>query len=290
MATLRTIRKRIVSVRNTRQITRAMKLVAAAKLRRAQEAVVAARPFANKIAEVLGRVVCRADVEAHPLLLRREPKRVEIFIIASDRGLCGGFNTNILRKAEAFLLEREPAGIDVTVSVAGRKPRDYFRRRNRALRKVVTDVSGGPSFDLASEIGEEMIARYLADEVDEVYLLYGEFRSAIAQLPTVQRILPVGKIEAEETSPEEMPLQYEYEPSVREVLQHLLPRYVYMQVHHALLESAAGEQGARMTAMEAATNNASDMIGRLTLIYNRARQAAITTELVEIVSAAEAIK
>jgi F-type H+-transporting ATPase subunit gamma len=290
MATLRSIRKRIGSVRNTRQITRAMKLVAAAKLRRAQESVFAARPYANEIAKVLGRIVRGLDVETHPLLLRRDPRRVEILIVVSDRGLCGGFNANVLRRAEAFLLEREPAAVEVRVSVVGRKARDYFRRRRRDLRKVVTDVRGGPDSALAAEIADELIARYTAEEVDEVYVLYGAFRSAIAQRPTVERLLPIGNLAATEAAPEEGGVEYKFEPSASALLAHLLPRYVQAQVYHALLESAASEQGARMTAMDAATNNASEMIDRLTLVYNRARQAAITTELVEIVSGAEALK
>ena len=266
-----------------------MKLVAAAKLRRAQDNVVAARPFAEKIAEVLGRLTAPVHVKEHPLLERREGKRVEIVVIASDRGLCGGFNANIIRKAEAFLLEREPRDVEVTVSVVGRKAREYFGRRGRAMRKVVTDLQGGPDFRLAAEIGDELIARYMSEEIDEVYVIYGEFRSAISQRPMVNRILPVGELPSPEDKPEEFGVAYTYEPSAAELLERLLPRYVHVQIHHALLESAASEQGARMTAMDAATNNASEMIDRLTLIYNRARQAAITTELVEIVSAAEAL-
>jgi F-type H+-transporting ATPase subunit gamma len=212
---------------------------------------------------------------------------VEILIIVSDRGLCGGFNANILRRAEAFLLEREPAAVEVTVSVVGRKARDYFRRRQRDLRKVVTDVRGGPDFGLAAGIADELVARYAAEEVDEVYVLYGEFRSAVIQRPTVERLLPVGDLPA---PGDEANVDYKFEPSASALLAHLLPRYVQAQVHHALLESAASEQGARMTAMDAATSNASEMIDRLTLVYNRARQAAITTELVEIVSGAEALK
>lgn len=289
MATLQSIRKRITSVRNTRQITRAMKLVAAAKLRRAQERVVAARPFAEKIAEVLGRLTVRVDAGAHPLLERREGERSEIVVIASDRGLCGGFNANVIRKAEAFLLEHEPRDVEVTVSVVGRKAREYFGRRGRAMRKVVTDLKGAPGFGLAAEIGDELIVRYLSGEVDEVYVIYGEFRSAISQQPMVNRILPVGELPSPGEKPEELGVEYTYEPSAGALLERLLPRYVHVRIHQALLESAASEQGARMTAMESATNNASEMIDRLTLVYNRARQAAITTELVEIVSAAEAL-
>ena len=288
MATLRTIRRRIGSVRNTRQITRAMKLVAAAKLRRAQDRVTAARPFAEKIAEVLGRIVAHADASAHPLLARRETKRVDLLVIASDRGLCGGFNANILRKAEAFLLEREPLGTQVSLSLVGRKSRDYFRRRCREMRRVLADLRREPNLTLAAELGDDLIARYAAEETDEVWVLYSEFRSAISQRPTLQRVLPLGEMPAA-GAPEDT-LDYKYEPSPDELLHDLLPRYVHVQVLRGLLESAASENGARMTAMDSATNNASDMIDRLTLLYNRARQAAITKELVEIVSGAEALK
>jgi len=288
MATLRTIRRRIGSVRSTRQITRAMKLVAAAKLRRAQERVTAARPFAEKIAEVLGRIVVRADASVHPLLARRETKRIDLLVIASDRGLCGGFNANVLRKAEAFLLEREPRGLAVSISVTGRKAREYFRRRRRELHKVLADLRREPNMTLATEIGDDLIARYVNGETDEVWILYSEFRSAMSQRPTLQRILPMGEMagaaEAEDA------LDYKYEPSPDELLRDLLPRTVHVQILRGLLESAASEQGARMTAMDSATNNASDMIDRLTLLYNRARQASITKELVEIVSGAEALK
>jgi F-type H+-transporting ATPase subunit gamma len=289
MATLRTIRRRIGSVRSTRQITRAMKLVAAAKLRRAQERVTAARPFAEKIAEVLGRIVVRADTSVHRLLARRETKRIDLLVIASDRGLCGGFNANVLRKAEAFLLEREPRGLFVSVSVVGRKAREYFRRRRREMRKVLADLRREPNMALATEIGDDLIARYVNEETDEVWIVYSEFRSAISQRPTLQRILPLGE-PAGGAAEAESALDYKYEPSADELLQDLLPRTVHVQVLRGLLESAAGEQGARMTAMDSATNNASDMIDRLTLLYNRARQASITKELVEIVSGAEALK
>jgi F-type H+-transporting ATPase subunit gamma len=288
MATLRAIKRRIGSVRNTRQITRAMKLVAAAKLRHAQESVVAARPFADKIAEVLSRVVVCADVSTQPLLARRDAKAVELLIVASDRGLCGGFNANILRMAEKFLLEREPQGIAATVSIVGRKAREYYRRRRRTPRRTVTDQRGEPEFALAVDLGNEFIAQYVEEKVDEVWLLYSEFRSAISQRPTLRRILP---LDAPATpAAEATGGDYEYEPSAEAVLEALLPRYVHVQVYRALLESAASEHGARMTAMDSATNNASEMIDRLTLLYNRARQAAITKELVEIVSGAEALK
>jgi F-type H+-transporting ATPase subunit gamma len=288
MATLRAIKRRIGSVRNTRQITRAMKLVAAAKLRRAQENVVAARPFADKIAEVLSRVVMRADASTQPLLARRDAKAVELLVVASDRGLCGGFNANILRMAEKFLLEREPQGIAATVSIVGRKAREYYRRRRRTPRRTVTDQRGEPEFALAVDLGNEFIAQYVEEKVDEVWLLYSEFRSAISQRPTLRRILPLDAPAPPAT--EATGGEYEYEPSAEAVLEALLPRYVHVQVYRALVESAASEHGARMTAMDSATNNASEMIDRLTLLYNRARQAAITKELVEIVSGAEALK
>ncbi len=287
MATLRMIKRRIGSVRNTRQITRAMKLVAAAKLRRAQDRVVAARPFAEKIAEVLSRVVARADAFGQPLLARREVRRAELLVVASDRGLCGGFNANILRLAEKFLLEREPEGIEVTISVVGRKARDYYRRRRREPRHLVADQRREPDFALAADLGNDLITQFREEKTDEVWLLYSEFRSAISQRPTLKRIFPVEDLAA---SPETAGADYKYEPSADAVLEALLPRYVHVQIFRALLESAASENGARMTAMDSATNNASEMIDRLTLLYNRARQAAITKELVEIVSGAEALK
>jgi F-type H+-transporting ATPase subunit gamma len=274
-------------VRNTRQITRAMKLVAAAKLRRAQDRVVAARPFAEKIAEVLSRVVARADAFGQPLLARREVRRAELLVVASDRGLCGGFNANILRLAEKFLLEREPEGIEVTISVVGRKARDYYRRRRREPRHLVADQRREPDFALAADLGNDLITQFREEKTDEVWLLYSEFRSAISQRPTLKRIFPVEDLAA---SPETAGADYKYEPSADAVLEALLPRYVHVQIFRALLESAASENGARMTAMDSATNNASEMIDRLTLLYNRARQAAITKELVEIVSGAEALK
>jgi len=287
MATLRMIKRRIGSVRNTRQITRAMKLVSAAKLRRAQDRVVAARPFAGKIAEVLSRVVARADAFGQPLLARREVRRAELLVVASDRGLCGGFNANILRLAEKFLLEREPEGIEVTISVVGRKARDYYRRRRREPRHLVADQRREPDFALAADLGNDLITQFREEKTDEVWLLYSEFRSAISQRPTLKRIFPVEDLAA---SPETAGADYKYEPSADAVLEALLPRYVHVQIFRALLESAASENGARMTAMDSATNNASEMIDRLTLLYNRARQAAITKELVEIVSGAEALK
>jgi F-type H+-transporting ATPase subunit gamma len=238
---------------------------------------------------VLGRIVVRADASGPSLLARREARRIDLLVIASDRGLCGGFNANVLRKAEAFLLEREPRGLSVSVSVVGRKAREYFRRRRREMRRVTADLRREPNMALAAEIGDDLIARYVNEETDEVWILYSEFRSAISQRPTLQRILPLGG-QPDGAAEAESALEYKYEPSADALLQDLLPRTVHVQVLRGLLESAAGEHGARMTAMDSATNNASDMIDRLTLLYNRARQASITKELVEIVSGAEALK
>lgn len=302
-ASLRDIRKRISSVRSTQQITKAMKMVAAAKLRRAQDSILATRPYATKMLEVLCSLATRTSPDAHPLLSRREPKRVELVVFTSDRGLCGGFNMNLIQRAEKFL-EAEKSKTDrLTLSFIGRKGRDYFRKRKIHMRQEYINLFGKVDYPLASRIGQDLVQAYIEEKVDAIYLLYSEFRSAIQQRMVLEKILPVtpnllgGKEEAGK-GPAASPaapggaaaVEYIYEPSELKILGKLLPMYVEVQVYRALLESAASEFGARMTAMENATNNAGEMIDKLTLVYNKARQAAITKELIEIVSGAEALK
>jgi F-type H+-transporting ATPase subunit gamma len=302
-ASLRDIRKRISSVRSTQQITKAMKMVAAAKLRRAQESILATRPYATKMFEVLSRLAARTSAEVHPLLARREPKRVEVVVFTSDRGLCGAFNMNLIQKAEKFVEEEKPRMEEIALSFIGRKGRDYFRKRNVMMRREYVNFFGKVDFVLAAKIGQELVQTYAARQVDGIYLLYSEFRSAIQQRVVLRRILPVEPKVGEKgldisASAEAHSsgigrgsgVEYLYEPSEAEILDKLLPMYVEVQVYQALLESLASEYGARMTAMENATQNASEMIDKLTLIYNKARQAAITKELIEIVSGAEALK
>jgi len=285
MPSLKTIRKRIGTVRSTQQITRAMKMVAAARLRRAQDAAERARPYAEKLTELLAAVVAGTDSEvvAHPLLAQRGVGRVDLVVVTGDRGLCGGYNANLLRRAEAFL--QEHASSAATLHVVGRKGSEHFRRRGRAPASQRTGMLTTPIAAMAGELAGELVERFAAGKTDAVFLLFARFRSAIAQIPTIVPLLPVAPPASEGAA-----VDYIFEPERPALLGLLLPRYVATLVTQALLEAAASEHGARMTAMENATNNAADMIERLTLSMNRARQAGITKELMEIVSGAEALR
>jgi F-type H+-transporting ATPase subunit gamma len=286
---LRDIRRRIGSVKSTQQITKAMKMVAAAKLRRAQEAITRARPYAVLLEKSLNRVASRAVAEegaAHPLLASRPVKRVELVVITSDRGLAGGFNSNVVRRAQRFLVENADRYDEVVISTIGKKGRDSLKARKVAMRKDYGGVHAKLSFAKAHEIAGELSERFLSGEVDAVFILFNEFKSAIAQVVTLKQFLPVETGPAEATAS----VDFLYEPSRTELLADIVPRHLDVQVWRALLDSAASEHGARMTAMEAATKNAAEMIGALSLQYNRARQAYITKELSEIVSGAESLK
>ena len=290
MPSLRDIRTRITSVKSTRQITKAMKMVAAAKLRRAQDAVLKTRPYAMLLDQALGRVAARAAAEEstalHPLLAARQPHLAEVVVITSDRGLAGGFNSNIIRRTQRFLTENGDSWERIELSTVGRKAKDFLRARKLAVRKDFVGVHQGLTYEKAEVIAREFTKRYLAGEVDAVFLCYNEFKSAIAQLPVVVQLLPLKPPAAGA----EAAIDFKYEPSRDALLAELLPRHVAMQVWRALLESAASEHGARMSAMESATKNAEEMIAALTLQYNRARQAYVTKELMEIVGGAEALK
>jgi F-type H+-transporting ATPase subunit gamma len=290
MATLRDIRRRIRSVESTQKITRAMKLVAAAKLRRAQERILAARPYAGKMAELLGNLVSGADAGegAHPLLEQREGPRRQIVVITADRGLAGAFNSNVIRKAIEILRE-SPSPTDLTLVVVGRKARDFYRRRQWAIKRDMVGFWDRLAYGHAQELADFFMQQYLDGEVDEVHLIYNEFRSVATQRPVRQQLLPIPRTEHAGDGAE-APVDYIYEPSAEAILGDLLPRHVRMQVYRALMESLAGEYGARMTAMEAATKNAKEMIGVLTIQYNKARQEKITKELLDIVGGAEALK
>ena len=286
MATLKVIRKRIGSVRNTQQITKAMKMVSAAKLRRAQEAAVQARPYAEKMTELLKNVAARVASEAHPLLAPREEKKVQLVLFTSDRGLCGGYNTNMIRAAEAFI--RQHAGDrQFQLSLVGRKGADHFRRRGADISERYVDILYKAADELAGEIVDKLIKRFVNGEVDAVYIVYSRFRSALSQVPTVEKLLPVTVAESIDAQQQ---TEYLCEPGVEQLLASLLPRITGVAVQRALLEATASEHGARMTAMESASGNAAKMIGSLTLQMNRARQASITRELLEIVGTAEALK
>ncbi len=285
MATLKAIRRRVSSVRNIQQITKAMKMVSAARLRRAQEAAFAARPYAEKLEAVLQNLAAQSQTLAHPFLTARAEQHLDLLVITSDRGLCGGFNSSLIRTAEGFI--REHAGQQVTLSLVGRRGYDHFKRRPVTIAEHHINLFGRLTPTLAHAIGRRLGERFINGESDGLYVLYARFRSALVQVPTIDRVLP---IVATERAAAQTPLEYLYEPAPQELLASLLARYVDMLIYRAMLESVASEHGARMTAMDNATNNAVEMIERLTLDMNRARQAGITRELLEIVSTGEALK
>jgi F-type H+-transporting ATPase subunit gamma len=301
MASLRDIRKRIRSVKNTRQITKAMKMVSAAKLRKAQDAIIAARPYAQMLDQIISDLATRSEGElAHPLLTARPVRKVELLLLTSDRGLAGGFNSNVIRRASRFLYEN--SGLEVEVSTVGRKGNDFFRQRGQKMRKDFGHLYQRLDYTHASQVAEEMSARFLRGEVDAVYVIYNEFVSAISQTVTLAQLLPLQTLsvgapkaaQAGQAAPVAAPTQalvdFKYEPGRQDVLDRLVPQAVSIKLYRSLLESVASEHGARMSAMENATSNASDMIASLSLTYNRTRQAVITKELMEIVSGAEALK
>lgn len=288
MANLRAIRKRVSSVKSTQQITRAMKMVSAAKLRRAQDGINAARPYARRMREVVQAVAARAGEDAHPLLAAREGKKLALLVVTSDRGLAGSFNAGLTRAVYRFLNEHRGEYEEITLFVVGRKGRDFFRRREIPIRKEYLGVLGSVSHSHAEAVANDLVEGFLAGEFDEVQIAFNEFRSAISQVVRFEKMFPIALESPVKDGGDEV--DYLYEPSRKEILAALLPKYVQTMILRILLESVAGEHGARMTAMDSATNNSVDMIARLTLQMNRARQATITTELTEIVSGAEALK
>ncbi len=307
MASLRDIRKRIKSVKSTQQITKAMKMVAAAKLRKAQEAIIAARPYAGMLDQMISDLAARSESVGHPLLQTRPAKACELVVLTSDRGLAGGFNSNVIRRASRFLFENAKTYEHITVSTIGRKGHDFFRKnlaeggagKNGAHAQFRKDFAGlytRVSFQTAQDIATELTTLFLTGKVDAVYLVYNEFLSAISQRVSLVPLLPLSGPPAAEGADAKAKasarslVDFKYEPAREDVLAKLVPQALAIKVYRALLESVAAEHGARMSAMENATNNASDMIGKLTLFYNRTRQAVITKELMEIVSGAEALK
>jgi len=288
MPSLKSIKKRIGSVKNTRQITKAMKMVSAAKLRRAQENVVAARPYATKLAEVLGRLSDNVPADCSPLLqLREGASKALLVVVTSDRGLCGGFNANLCKAADRFVKEHKSDYEELKIMTLGRKGYDFLKNRHGVWKNHV-NIQSNLSFQTAVVLAQEIIEGYLAEEYDEVHIVYNEFRSVMSQEITFTQLLPVTRQASD--NEETVPREYIYEPSQAELLAELLPKHIEVQIFKTLLESVAGEHGARMTAMDSASKNATEMIGKLTLIYNRARQAAITKELMEIISGAESVK
>ena len=284
MAKAQDIKRRIKSIGNTRQLTRAMKMVSASKLRRAQQRILAARPYSDRTLAILRSVASRANPELNPLLQTHGNERVEIVVLTGDKGLCGGFNANIVRKAHELV--QDLGRREVRVTAIGKRGRDYFNRIGANVIATWADVFRDVQFSLAAEIADGLVDRYAGREVDEIYLAYNGFKSALQANVTVQRLLPIEPLTLEEDTSNE---DYIYEPTPRDLLASLLPHYVQQLVFRALLESVAAEHAARMTAMENATKNAGELIDSLTLTMNRVRQASITTEIIEVVSGAEAL-
>jgi F-type H+-transporting ATPase subunit gamma len=283
VASLKEIRKRIGSVRSTQQVTKAMKMVAAAKLRRAQESAENARAYAEKLTGLLGNLAAAGESANHPLLRSGTDEPGHLILLTADRGLCGGYNANLVRLAETFLASDE--GNDATMTVCGRRGNDHFRRRDAKIETKHINLVGGMDIELAREVAAEVTERFLAGKSGAVYVIYTRFKSAMSQDAVVSKLLPIATEASEGTTT----IDYVYEPDAGSILGALAPRYVETRLYSAMLEATASEHGARMTAMDSASRNASDMIDRLTLEMNRARQASITTELMEIVGGAEAL-
>jgi F-type H+-transporting ATPase subunit gamma len=285
MPNLRDIKRRIRSVKNTQQITKAMKLVSASKLRKAQEAMLRARPYALKTKDVMNSLAARCDKDQHPLLNTREVKKVLILLITSDKGLCGGFNSYLNRKTNQLIKENK--GNEISFLFAGKKGNTFFKNKGFPVVGNYLGWTKSYTFDMSAEIAKKLTDVFLDEKADKVYIVYNEFKSVIQQTVIAQQLLPVVPGEVKENGQE---VDYIYEPGQEGVLEQLLKMYVETVIHQSFLESIASEHGARMAAMDNASRNAKEMIGQLTLFYNKARQAYITTELTEIVSGAEALK
>ncbi len=285
MPNLRDVKQRIKSVKNTEQMTKAMKLVSASKLRKAQEAIQTARPYAHKLREVMNHLVARCNNDLHPLLDNRTGNRVLLLVITADRGLCGGFNSNIVKMTQELIAENSDR--DISLFIAGKKGLDYFQSRPYTIEDKYLGWTKDFDYLKAIEIGEMLAKLFVENKTDRIYMVYNEFKSIIQQEVIREQLLPIvpEKVEGGANLTD-----YIFEPDEETILEDLLKRYMTTQVYRAFLESSASEHGARMTAMDAASRNAKEMIGKLTLFYNRTRQAYITKELIEIVNGAEALK
>jgi F-type H+-transporting ATPase subunit gamma len=285
------MRRRIKSVKNTQQITKAMKMVAAAKLKRAQDRVTAARPYAQKMTEVLSGLSAKvADEFSHPLLDARGDERYLVVLVTADKGLAGGFNANVIKATQAFITQNN--GKTIEMMAVGRKGRDFFKRRNASINGEYIGLTGRGTANHADavEISNEIIKRFTEDEsIDKVFLVFTEFRTVLSQKPVIEQILPIPRVEPTEGTEAGPEAEYIYEQPASEIFGRLLPKQVETQVYRALLESVASEQGSRMTAMDSASKNAGELIDTLTLNMNRIRQAAITKEIIEVVSGAASV-
>lgn len=290
MPSLKQIKRRIVSVKSTQQITRAMKMVAAAKLRRAQENIIKARPYSHKLRDVIRDLAGRCDRSLHPLLAVREPREIGIVVVTADRGFCGSFNTNIIKRAVTEVKSFEELDPTIQMVTIGRKGADFFRKRGYTVLQSHINLFRDLHFGVAAAIGEALINFYIQEKLDRIYVIYNEFKSAIQQNVIVEQLLPVIPEEPEDDATLATNVDFIYEPDPLNILSGVLPLYMNVQMWRIFLESNAAEHGARMTAMENATNNATELIDTLTLQYNKARQASITKELLEVVSGAEGMK
>ena len=288
MAALRDIKSKVTGVQKTRQITKAMNMVAASKFKSSQARMVNFRPYADKFMDVLMSLALRVEQDTHPLLAVRESRKIRVISMTSDRGLCGGFNANVIKATEQFMAEKEREDKETVLITIGRKGRDYFRKRAKISNERV-DVFGQFDIALAVGISEDVIPPFADEEYDELYLIYNEFYNVAVQRPMVTRILPPPSLGRELNTPSERKLDYIYEPNADALLDKLLPMYVHNMIYRALVETSAGENGARMAAMDNATKNCDDLINSLTLKYNKARQSAITAELMDIVGGTEAL-
>jgi F-type H+-transporting ATPase subunit gamma len=292
MPTLRDINKRLRAIKNTKKITAAMKMVAASKLRKVQDRMMNFRPYAGGMETVLSHLAKVAEREIHPLLALRQRKTVEVVVITSDKGLCGAFNSNVLRASYKYIDRLKTDGIELNLSIVGRKARDFYRRREFEMRNAWTGMSGNVTYGNAQEIASSLSENYINEAVDEVVLIYNEFKSMIAQKIVTMKLLPIGTIEPEGEEARDMSMygDYMYEPSRQAIFEQLLPKYIEIQVFRALVESSAAEEAARMAAMENATKNCSELIEKVTLQANKVRQAMITKDLMDIVGGVEALK
>jgi F-type H+-transporting ATPase subunit gamma len=288
MPTLREVRSRISGVQKTRKITRAMKMVAASKLRRAQSRIIAARPYARKMKELLGDLAQMAEIQTADLIASREVKNLALVVVTSDRGFCGAFNANLIRAAQGHIAA-QPAGVNVRLICIGKKGVDYFGKRGYSLMSRHSGVYGNLVFSWVQSLSGEIIAQYLRGEFDRVDIIYNEFKSISTQRILIEQFLPVPPLPASPVVPKK-PVDFIYEPDRLGILLSILPRHLNFQIWRILLESSTAEEGARMAAMENATENAREMIATLQLQYNKARQTAITKELLEVVSGAEALR
>jgi F-type H+-transporting ATPase subunit gamma len=287
VATLRTIRRRIGSVKSTQQITKAMKMVAAARLRKAQDRMLKARPYSKSLDDTLGHVAAKVDPALHPLLNVREPKRVGFVVVTGDRGLCGSFNANIIRRAANEMKQTQQNGVEFELIAVGKKSFEHFNRRQYPILEKYINFFDKLDFKHAQDIAALIQEQYVNEKLDRIYLVFNEFKSAIQQNIVVQQLLPIVPRPPQD---EKFATEFLFEPSPLKILDNLCPRYLNVEIWHALLESFAAEMGARMTAMSTATDNAKELIFQLTLHYNKVRQATITKELMDIVGGAEALR